>query len=241
MTSAVGTAIVAALEREIWPLVKDWPGVERDHDGRKFRFYRNDHVVVVCGGIGSTAARRAAEAAIILFRPEMVESVGFAGALKPTLRVGEVLTPAQVIDATDGSSVQTGEGAGVLVTCSSIAGVEQKEKLGRSYAADAVDMEAAAVAKAAEARGVRFRVVKAISDENDVTLPDVEKFVQPDGRFNTVRFAMHVAIRPWLWLAVVHLAANSAKAAEALCNRLRETHWVGMASAGQISSGGTRI
>jgi nucleoside phosphorylase len=56
--------IVAALEREVRPLVKRWRVSEREHEGRRFRFFEKDELVVVCGGIGSQAARRAAEAAI---------------------------------------------------------------------------------------------------------------------------------------------------------------------------------
>nr|UXE44983.1 5'-methylthioadenosine/S-adenosylhomocysteine nucleosidase [uncultured bacterium] len=217
-------AIVAALEREIWPLVKDWPREDRIHDGREFRFFRKDRLVAVCGGIGPVAARRAAEAAIVSYRPGVVQSVGFAGALVPTLRVGEVVMAARVVDAGDGSSVETGEGTGVLVTSIALAGVEQKGRLARSYGAGVVDMEAAAVAKAAEARGLRFRALKAISDENDFALPNVEKFVRPDGRFDTARFGMHVAMRPWLWFRVFRLATNSSKAAAALCDRLSELY-----------------
>ena len=74
-------AFVAALEREVRPLLKTWRVSTRDHDGRRFRFYENADIVLVCGGIGAAAARRAAEAVIALFEPSMIYSVGFAGAL----------------------------------------------------------------------------------------------------------------------------------------------------------------
>ena len=52
-------AIVAALEREVWPLVKDWKVSERECDGKKFKFFEKADSVLVCGGIGAQAARRA--------------------------------------------------------------------------------------------------------------------------------------------------------------------------------------
>src|SRR5438445_7222079 len=55
-------ALVAALEREVWPLVKHWSASEREFDGRQFRFFENARAVLVCGGIGAEAARRATEA-----------------------------------------------------------------------------------------------------------------------------------------------------------------------------------
>src|SRR6476646_707908 len=79
-------AMVAALEREVRPLVKRWQVAEKEHDGRRFRFFENGDVALVCGGIGAAAARRAAEAVIAIFDPKVVCSAGFAGALDPKLK-----------------------------------------------------------------------------------------------------------------------------------------------------------
>ena len=96
-------AIVAALEREISSLTRGWSRVAREYDGRGFTFFERDDMVVVCGGIGEQAARRAAEAVIAFYHPALVQSVGFAGALDASLSVGDILTPSVVIDARDGS------------------------------------------------------------------------------------------------------------------------------------------
>src|ERR1700735_1981898 len=95
-------AIVAALQREIARLVMRWSRIQRDYEGRKFTFFEHEDMVVVCGGIGLEAARRAAEAVIALYHPVRVLSVGFAGALASALHVGEIFSPAVVIDARDG-------------------------------------------------------------------------------------------------------------------------------------------
>ena len=55
-------AMVAALEREVRPLMKDWRVAEKEYEGRSFRFSENGEMVLVCGGIGAEPARRAAEA-----------------------------------------------------------------------------------------------------------------------------------------------------------------------------------
>ena len=75
-------AIVAAMEREVWPLIKDWPAVTKQYEGRSFKFFEKSPVVLVCGGIGSEAARRAAEAVTNLYHP-LIVSAGFAGGLDP--------------------------------------------------------------------------------------------------------------------------------------------------------------
>jgi adenosylhomocysteine nucleosidase len=215
-------AIVAALEREVRPLVKEWRVSEKDCAGRRFRFFEKDEVVLVCGGIGAEAARRAADALIAIYVPKVIYSAGFAGALDPELKVPDIVQPRRVVNAGDGSSVHLDRGEGVLVSFGSVATPAQKAKLRDSFAAQAVDMEAAAVARAAEARGVRFAVVKVISDEFDFTFPSMERFVDPDGRFLETRFAWFAAVRPWLWHLVWRLARNSSRASLALCGCLQK-------------------
>jgi nucleoside phosphorylase len=213
-------AIVAALEREVRPLVRDWKVAEREHAGKQFRFFESDRAVLVCGGIGPEAARRATEAVIALYRPARVLSAGFAGALTESLRVGEVIEPRRVVDARDGSRTDTGAGDGLLVSFSSVAGTEQKAKLASAYGAQAVDMEAAAVAKGAEARGLQFTAVKVISDELGFQMPPMERFVATDGSFQPGSFALYSAMRPWTWATVFHLARNSSLASRGLCAKL---------------------
>jgi adenosylhomocysteine nucleosidase len=215
-------AIVAALEREVRPLVRKWRISEKEHAGKKFRFFENERAVLVCGGIGAEAARRAAEAIITLYAPPLVYSVGYAGALEPGLRVGEIIIPARVIDVADGSSVQIPGGNTVLVSYRHVANPEQKSTLWRSYGAQAVDMESAAVARAAELNSVPFKALKVISDGFDFDFPATERFVDSEGRFHERRFALYAALRPWLWGKVIRLARNSARATKALCASLSE-------------------
>jgi adenosylhomocysteine nucleosidase len=216
MSGSVKVAMVAALEREIRALVKGWSRVGREHEGRRFKFFESGEAVLVCGGIGAEAARRATEAVIALYQPELVLSVGFAGGLDPVLRVGDIFCPSRVVDVRDGSSVETGAGHGVLVSVAAIADTEQKAKLAACYGAQAVDMEAAAVSRGAEARGVRFMAVKAISDESTFVMPSMDRFVSVDGQFRTGRFVGFVAMRPWLWPQVIQLARGSSRASAAL-------------------------
>lgn len=222
-------AIVAALEREVWPLVENWRVVEHEYESVRLNFFeRGDEAVVVVGGIGAEPARRAAEAAITLYQPTVVQSVGFAGALDRSLRVGEIFSPASVVDARDGSRTNLGNGSGVLLSFSSIAKVEQKSKLSAAYGAQAIDMEAAAVARSADAHGIEFRATKVISDEFDFEMPAMNRFVGNGGRFRAGKFLLFAAARPWLWAKVIALARRSAKAANALCRELdrqRRAQW----------------
>lgn len=215
-------AIIAALEREVRPLMKHWHVANRTHDGRDFKFFEHEDKVLICGGIGAEAGRRATEAAIQLYNPKLMISAGFAGALDPKLKVGNIVVPAFVIDANDGSRFGTGTGSGAIVSSPSIAGPGQKAKLATAYAADAVDMEGAAVGRGAQTHGIPFMAVKSVSDEFDFELPPMQRFVGNSGQFRNVAFAMFVTVRPWLWMKTFTLYRNSVLASKSLCKWLAE-------------------
>src|SRR5260370_10672455 len=191
-------AIIAAMEREVRPLIRSWNVRTLDHGGRRYRLFEDGQAVLICAGIGPEAARRATEAVIQEVHRVRVISVGFAGALDGSLQVGQVLEPRTVINAADGVRREVGSGEGILVSSSTAAGKEQKIRLTKAYGASAVDMEAAAVAQGAQARGVEFGALKAISDAADSRLPAMDRFVAEDGRFRSVRGSCHVALPPWL-------------------------------------------
>lgn len=219
MTMSNKVAIVAALEREVKPIVRGWSPTLREFEGRGFKFFENERAVLVCGGIGPEAARRATHALITLYEPGVLISVGFAGALESGFKVGDLFVPRTVLDARDNSRIETEMGKGVLVSFTSVATAEQKSKLAHSYGAQAVDMEAAAVAQGAQARGIRFFAVKAISDEHDLEMPELDRFIR-EGKFCATQFVAWSAVRPWLWATTVRLAKNSAAAAKSLCRWL---------------------
>jgi adenosylhomocysteine nucleosidase len=215
-------AYVAALKREVAPLIRGWRRTRNAYSGRNFEFFENGDTVLVCGGIGPEAARRATEAVIALYHPNEVVSVGFVGALDPGMHVGDIAEPATVVDARDGGRIATGSGAGVLVSFGSVAESGQKQKLSRAYNAQTVDMEAASVARGAQTHGLNFRAVKAVSDELEFPMPPMGRFIAADGTFRTSSFALFAALRPAMWPTAIRLARNSERASRALCARLRD-------------------
>ena len=237
-------AIIAALERELWPLVKNWPATTIHHEGHDFTFYESDYAIAVCGGIGAESARRAAGAVIVRYSPALLISAGVAGALVPELSAGETIFPSTVVDTQDGSRHETvirdaalsGSSLArtVLASYPEIASVAQKQQLAKSYGAHAVDMEAAAVARAAQAHNLSFLAIKAISDESNFELPEMLRFIR-DGKFQTKRFILHLAVRPWLWLKTIRLARNTQLASHSLCAWLRESALTNTIVPGTIS------
>jgi adenosylhomocysteine nucleosidase len=220
-------AIIAAMEREIAPLVWGWQRGTLSSGEGKFMLFERDGVVAVVSGIGGKNAERAARAVIAQYRPALLISVGLAGALIRSLKVASVFTPNVVVDAVDGAEYRCAAdgnhvSGGVLVSSEEIAGAEAKRELVNRFHGLVVDMEAAGVAKVAQQEQIGFRCVKAISDEADFPMPPMEKFMSLAGEFQSGKFALWAALRPWQWMKVAALARNSKRATEALCNRLRD-------------------
>lgn len=223
------TAIIAAMEREVKPLVQNWKRGAASHGGRNFQAFEKGDVAVVISGIGREHAEAAARAAVALYRPEQLISAGVAGALIRSLKAGSVVTPNVVVDAADGTEYRSANagmeawgvvGGGILVSAGEIAGAEAKSALVEKFHALVVDMESAGVARVAKETGTGFRCVKAISDEADFVMPPLSPFVDAEGRFQSGRFALWAMVRPWQWARVAALGRNTGKAVRALCEWL---------------------
>lgn len=213
-----GVGIVAALPREIGPLVRGW---KEERFAGKIRVYTHGPVVAACAGMGPARATLAVEAAMAAMHVTTLISVGLAGACDPALRAGEIIRAGVVVDAKSGERYSDSEYGQVLVTAPSIAGVKEKRRLHESYGAHAVDMEAATVARLAAMRGVSFRAVKAISDEAGFEMMALERFATQDGQFRSVAFAVHAMARPGLWAKTASLGRNSSRAIESLTRELK--------------------
>jgi len=229
MSETAKFVLIAALEREIQPLLHECRPVGDRHAPAKDasgtvshpqRCFRYQDAVVICAGPGDKNAGRAAQQVLQAYAPEMVISIGFAGALAPDVKVGDVFVPRHVISERTESSYTLARGRGVLVTAERVAGEERKRLLFSRFGAQAVDMEAAAVAAEAAARGCEFMALKVISDTLASNVEFVNPFVRPEG-FRAGAFLAHVSIRPWLWPAVRNLQRDSARAAENLCAAVR--------------------
>jgi adenosylhomocysteine nucleosidase len=234
MSPADKVAVVAALEQEIAPLVSGWKRRELPHDGRGAVIYEMADTVAMAGGIGPRYARRAAELLFEIYRPAVFISTGFAGALTPDHHIGDVLIASAVIDAMHGANYPSLGRGGLIVSTPGIAGADEKRALREQYTAEAVDLEAAAVAAFAQEHGLKFLAVKAISDEVSDSLPPFARFVH-DGRFDQRAFARYALVRPWIWPRLLRIATEASYAAKQLCAELRH-----LLAAGDFSPPRTR-
>ncbi len=218
------TAIIAALPGELRPLVQGWPHSTRH--GIHFWAQRDEEEewIAACAGVGQTAATRAFAAIEDGGPIDLVFSVGWAGALTGEIPPGTAHNMAGVFDVRTGERFNCDADAGPLwlATSPTVANEEEKRRLASSYKAALVDMEAAAVARLAAMRGIPFYCIKGVSDELTARLPDLNRFILPDGKFRTGGFVVFALIRPWYWPALIRMGENSRKAAKAISQALLE-------------------
>ncbi len=217
------TGIIAALPREVGGLVKGW---ERLQLAGGVVVYIKDNAVVACAGMGAERVALAVQAALAAMPVTELISVGLAGACDPMLRVGEIVRAGVVVDARTGERFFDSKFEQVLVSTDGIASVREKTRLHASYQADAVDMEATAVARLAQAHGLGFHAIKAISDEREFEMAGLDRFATKEGKFREGAFALHAVLRPAMWSKAIALGRNSNKAVGALTEALRgELDW----------------
>ena len=234
-TAMPRVGIITAMETEVAPLIRNWrknphPWQNRHLEsargrlrvGHPLNLFESDDAVLLCGGIGYQAGKRAAEAVIEYAKPDLLIAAGLAGGLKPGWTLGRTLVAAEVVDEATGRRFKTASGEGTVVSSRAIAGAAKKRELASRFAADLVDMEGAAVAEVAEAHGIPFLAVKAVSDEMDFELPPLQRFVDANGSFGGARFGFWAAWHPRWWPAIARLKRRSEVAAEALAGKLRE-------------------
>lgn len=211
-------AIIAALPREVKELVRGW---KEQRLPEKIVVYTNGFAVVACAGMGAGRATLAVQAALSAGPVTALISAGLAGACDPSLRVGDVVRAGLVVDSQTGERFGEAQLPQILVSTTAIASVQEKERLYASYRASAVDMEAAAVARIAEMRGLSFQAIKSISDGATFELKELARFGTKDGQFREAAFAAHAAVRPHLWRKLFQLAGNSNRALAALTEELK--------------------
>jgi adenosylhomocysteine nucleosidase len=211
-------AIVAAMPGELKPLVRGWPHSTRGN--LQFWAQRNEEEewIAACAGAGQAAATRAFAAIEDGGPIDLVFSIGWAGALTEEIATGSAHNAAGVIDTRTGERFRCDAGAGErwLVTSPIVADEAEKRRLAVAYKADLVDMEAAAIARLAQMRGIPFYCIKGVSDGFLDKLPDFNRFIRPDGQFDMAGMVLFSILRPWHWPSLVRMGENSKKASRSI-------------------------
>jgi adenosylhomocysteine nucleosidase len=185
----------------------------------------------VITGMGAENAARVADAVISKKYSFCIIS-GFAGALKSSVKLGDIVASERVQHHTSGQSeicdrdllIHASENgatriATLLTTDDVVNTAAEKNNL--SAFADAVDMESFAILQAANKKNVPSAVLRVISDSFDRDMPaELDTIVDPQGHVKIFGVARYVAKHPLMVPALVRLGRDSKTAAEALARFL---------------------
>jgi len=216
--------VLAAMPRELHPLVRRL-GLRAATAGG-MRAWRGDGVVAAAVGVGPDRAGSGTARVLEEVPARRVIVTGVAGAVGPTLKVGDLVHPATVVD-TRSATVRTpsapstvGSRVGLLATVGRVhlEGSVRRGTRGRDGSDElpegttAVDMETAAIAAASEAKGVPWDVVRAVSDVAGTLTPEIASLLRPDGRADAAATARVLVRNPRLLGPLVRLGLDTARA-----------------------------
>lgn len=217
-------AVVAATQWEIRGLISAL-GLRRS--GPEYRDPEGTFRIRV-SGLGLANAKGAAEA-LLQDAPTLVLCAGFAGALRPDLRAGDLVLDSERSDPEAARVLaETARRAGLpfhrgpfLCSPRPLMTAAEKAEAAARTGAIAVEMESQAVFEACRARGTAFCSLRAVSDASDQGLPSLVMALDSSGRTGA-RFWKAFLAHPSEWPAFFRLAASSRKAGAALTRALSQ-------------------
>jgi adenosylhomocysteine nucleosidase len=238
-------ALIFALHRESTPFVRLFPPHQRFRGAPcRARFCGPAWltVLVLEAGVGARRARRVIDWLLarpmlgnVAYRPRLVLSVGFCGALVEEYQAGDVILATEVVDeagqvwpATWPGELPDGEWRpplqrGRVLTVPRLAAtVEDKRGLAARHGAIAVDMESAVLAAASHRQQIPFGCVRAVSDDARTPLPPRLLACLEGGRVAPFRLLATLAGSPGLFGEMRRLARQTRHAAEQLAAALGE-------------------
>lgn len=176
--------ILCAVPMELAPFLSRCDR-QRSYSDGGFTFrggiYDGIRIVLVESGAGMAKAERATRALLGVHSPTWILSCGFAGALQPQLKIGDIVAANELVDEA-GQELKIDLGmqtdparhlyVGRIATVSKIVRtVAEKHALAERTSGLAVDMETFAVAKVCRELQKKFLAFRVISDDLSADLP----------------------------------------------------------------------
>jgi adenosylhomocysteine nucleosidase len=177
---------------------------------------------VVVSGMGTTRAVAAAQAILDAAEPEWVLTCGFAGALAPGLKIGDLVHDADPWFPIDPSAGLPRARPGRF-HCSRRVAVtrDEKTRLHHDTGADVVEMESGAVRDLCRARGVPSATLRVVSDEASEDLPlDFNALMTASNDLHAGRMAWAIAQAPWKIVELLRFQRRVARASDVLARAL---------------------
>ncbi|MEI8063592.1 MAG: hypothetical protein WCH84_05970 [Verrucomicrobiota bacterium] len=238
-------AILVAVKQELKPILRL---ANAQHIIRQSHldFYEGtlagEPVALLALGVGKECARIAAEMTIKCYRPDLIISAGFGGALQNHIKSGDMIVGLEVLDLTsdDGKDVNwrvipsvdrspTFAGnidnfhlySGKILTADDlIVKASRKTRIGSATGALTVDMESSAVAAVAAAHGTKFLAVRCVTDDSHANLPSEFNDFFVLGQLQASRIFSAILRRPKLVLDLARMGYSARRAGNTLARFL---------------------
>jgi adenosylhomocysteine nucleosidase len=166
----------------------------------------DDEVCLAENGAGAHHAAAAVDKALAGFRPDAIVSMGFCGALDPSLEIGDIVVGTTIFGAdrafpAEPPMTESPHRSGPICSIDHVAGTAEEKRNLHATGAIAVEMEAAGVAQRAQKLGVPFFCVKSVTDlANENMANDFNAVLRSDGRFDTMNILASSLRHPWVRL-----------------------------------------
>lgn len=217
-------AVIAAMPGELAPFVAKAGTLSQEQLGDRpvYRGRVGDvEVVATRTGMGTDFATEVTDRLLDRYEVHHVIAIGIAGGVSG-VEIGDVLTPALVINGDDGSEHIPTPPPGItprwrLRTSGHFSTDEALMARLASEGINGVDMETAAIGASAERHHCSWSVYRAISDRAGDDLVDSEIFAlaKPDGSPDLWASLRFIARRPWMLPRLIRIGRDARRAADA--------------------------
>lgn len=236
-------AILFAVPQEVAPAARRLGASRMRESNRPFfrARIRQTEIWMAAGGMGRRAAARSTEWLLSQWTPDLLVIAGVAGALSPGLQVGDFIIADPVLGEAgmvlpvplrlplpEEQGGRKRARYGPLLSLDRVLVTAAEKRSAYAHATYhpyppplAVEMETAAVARLAEARGVRWAAVRAISDTASDELPlDFNQLRLSSGDLPVSKVAVAALTNPSAIAGLLRLGKNTRLASEALAEYL---------------------
>ena len=237
------TLICAPLARELKYVLRNFPsGRRRWTSGGVFSVQTSaGEVLLLRTGIGTHLSESSLTSLLGELQPDLIVSLGFAGALYEGLAAGDLIWASKVLFLSDRNSRAEGTELleiplpeskrvadrlagtisireGCIVTLEDLVRKpEIRKRLPAEISLPVCDMETFALARIAAQQGIPFFAARSVSDTSDHEIPpELLDIFDESGKILYFRLSKRVLYKPGLLMDMVHLRRNSERAAKSL-------------------------
>jgi nucleoside phosphorylase len=204
-----------------WPLAYAEEGV---WEGKRYLLTANGAGPKLAAHCVEVALRATSMAELSASRLEVMVSTGLCGAIRNSLRIGDIIEATEVLAIDRGERLSCSQAQysgvavkGLVASVDRVAGTVADKRELEATGALAVEMEAAGAGQRAILAGLPFCCIKVVSDRADEDfVMDFNRLRSIDGRFSRGKIVFYALTHPRTIPRLVSLRRKSQEAASAL-------------------------